>query len=148
MTIQTVSQVGLDLIKEFEGCSLTAYADPASGGVPYTIGFGHTKGVKPGDTINQSQADAFLLSDATTVAALLRPLLNGIVVTQNQFDALVSFSYNLGIGTFAGSTMLKYIRGGNWELAANEFNRFIYGNHKVLNGLVARRAAERALFIS
>ena len=96
----TISQKGIDLIKTFEGCKLFAYRD--SVGIP-TIGYGHTKDVKMGMSITQKQAEEFLKGDIKPVERLLNGM--GINYTQNQFDALVDFIYNLGEGNFKKSTM-------------------------------------------
>ena len=142
--ITTVSQRGIDLIKEFEGLRLTAYRDAA--GV-LTIGYGHTKGVKENDRITAAQAERFLIDDIKAHAA---PVINLVVVplNQNQFDALVSFVYNLGGSAFANSTLLKHLNYGDYDAAAGEFDKWIYASGKPLNGLVKRRAKERLLFES
>ena len=99
-----ISQKGIDLIKKFEGCKLQAYLCPA--GV-WTIGVGHTKGVKKGMVITQRQAETFLKDDIKPVETLLNGM--GINYTQGQFDALTSWIFNLGQGNFKSSTMYKYI---------------------------------------
>lgn len=137
------SQEGLDLIKKFEGCRLTAYKCPS--GV-WTIGYGHTKGVKRGHRITLEDANEYLKKDIKvyekSVSELtLRPL------NQNQFDALVSFCYNCGVNAFKNSTLLKKLNKGDYEGVANEFPRWNKSNGKVLNGLAKRREAERQLFM-
>lgn len=137
-----LSDSGLALIKRFEGCKLSAYLD--GGGVP-TIGYGHTAGVRMGQTITQAQADAYLLADvAATVCAV-----SGMVkvqITQNQFDALVSFAFNLGANALMHSRLLRKLNAGDYAGAADEFLLWDHDNGEQVAGLTARRTAERALF--
>ncbi|MBO5523436.1 MAG: glycoside hydrolase family protein [Roseburia sp.] len=138
------SQAGVNLIKSFEGCRLTAYQDSA--GV-WTIGYGHTSGVKKGMTITEAQAEAYLKGDLGTAENAV----NGKVtysIKQNQFDALVSFTYNVGSGNFGSSTLLKKLNQGDITGAANEFDKWNKAGGKVLEGLVRRRAAEKAMFLN
>lgn len=143
------SQECLDLIKSFEGCKLTAYPDPGSAdGRPWTIGWGTTMGVVEGMTITQEQADAMLADDVQAVARLVNSLVK-VKVNQNQFDALVSFAYNVGSGALGASTLLRLLNEGNYGGAADQFPRWTHGgNGEVLPGLVRRRAAERSLFLT
>ena len=123
----TTSQAGIDLIKSFENCELTAYQDVA--GV-WTIGYGHTAGVYAGMTITQAQAEEFLRSDLKTAENAV----NGKVtypLTQNMFDALVSLTFNIGSGNFGSSTLLKKLNQGDINGAANEFDRWIYSGGEV-----------------
>lgn len=141
-----ISPAGLDLIEQREGLSLAAYPDPGTGGEPYTIGYGHTGGVKPSDTCTLAQASAWLESDVrNTVQALADMIL--VPVTQDQFDACVSLAYNIGISAFRGSTLLRLLNVSKYQAAADEFPRWNKSGGKVLPGLVQRRAAERALFL-
>lgn len=136
------SQNGINLIKQFEGCKLTAYKCPA--GV-WTIGYGHTNGVKSGQTITQAKAEEYLKSDLIKYENYV----NGYVkvsLNQNQFDALVSFTYNCGGGALKTSTLLKKLNNKDYTGASNEFPRWNKSNGKVLNGLVKRRTAEKTLF--
>jgi len=138
-----ISQLGIDLIKRFEGCRLTAYKCPA--GI-WTIGYGHTGNVQKGQKITQEEADRLLKADlivhCNNVSRLVRVPLN-----QNQFDALVSFEYNVGYGNFAKSTLLKLINQKKYDEAAEQFKLWKYARGVVLAGLVRRRAAEKALFL-
>lgn len=139
-----ISQKGIDLIKNFEGCRLTAYRCPAN---ILTIGYGHTgSDVVTGQKITQEQAEKLLKSDllvhCNNVSRLVKAPL-----TQNQFDALVSFEFNVGYGNFASSTMLKLLNQKKYREAAAQFDRWVYANRKVLAGLVKRRAAEKNLFL-
>lgn len=139
-----ISEKGINLIKRFEGLRLEAYLDSVD--VP-TIGYGHTRGVKLGQTITQEQADAFLEEDIHEFELAIQRLVH-VNLTQNQFDALVSFTFNLGIGSLKQSTLLKKLNAGDITGAANEFNRWVYAGGKKLTGLVKRRSAERLMFIS
>ncbi|MDT0206988.1 lysozyme [Serratia marcescens] len=116
------SEQGRDFIKGFEKLRLKAYPDPGTGGKPWTIGWGHTKGVKPGDRITQEQAEAFFSEDLavfelTINSAIKRPM------TQNQFDAMVSLAFNIGGSAFAGSTLAKKFNAGDIKGAADQFPR-------------------------
>lgn len=134
--IMKTSNQGIELIKSFEGCRLTAYLCPA--GV-WTIGYGHTAGVKRGQTITQSQADAYLVSDLEKYENYVN--LTGLVLTQNQFDALVSFTYNCGNGNL--KTLIKNRTCAEIAEAMLLYNK---SNGKKLQGLVRRRKAEYDLF--
>lgn len=140
------SQKGIDLIKTFEGCRLAAYPDPGSGGEPWTIGYGHTGGVQPGDTCTQEQADNWLAADLQKFEKCVSMYVD-VAVTQEQFDALVSFAYNLGCGTLRNSTLIRKLNTGDDVGAAEEFSKWTHASGNVLNGLVARREAERQLFM-
>ena len=144
-----ISNDGILLIKKFEGCSLTAYQD--SVGV-WTIGYGWTqpvagKSVGRGMTITQNTAEQLLLTGLSQYEAGVTNLVNK-PLTQHQFDALVSFAYNLGIKSLGTSTLLKKLNAGDYQGASDEFQKWNKAGGKVLNGLVARRAAERSLFLS
>lgn len=139
------SQDCYDLIKHFEGCRLEAYPDPGTGGVPWTIGYGSTEGVRPGMVITQDEANLRLQNDVRGFADKV----NGMVVTelqQCQFDALVSFAFNLGAGNLRNSTLLKLVNADKFKEAAEEFPRWVRAAGKILPGLVKRREAERKLF--
>jgi spore coat assembly protein SafA len=138
----SLNQKGLDLIKGFEGLRLNAYQD--SGGV-WTIGYGHTGGVKPGDRITQAQAEQYLRQDTGSAQQAVRNAVK-VPLTQNQFDALVSFTYNLGAGALQKSTLLKKLNACDYAGAQAEFGKFVHAGGQVLQGLVRRRAEEAALF--
>jgi len=137
------SNNGMNLIKAFEGLRLAAYQD--SVGI-WTDGYGHTHNVKKGDMITQEQADRFLKEDLA-VAELSIVTNVKVPLSQNQFDALASFIFNLGSGNFTQSTLLKKLNAGDYAGAANEFGRWVQAGGKTLPGLVKRRAAERELFL-
>ena len=143
------SKNGFDLIKRFEGCELTAYQD--SVGV-WTIGYGWTQQVNgvpvgAGMTITQSVADKLLSSGVVQYEQAVSRLVT-VAITQNQFDALVDFVYNLGVSSFERSTLIKKLNDGDYIGAADEFPRWNQAGGKVLSGLTRRRNAERELFLS
>lgn len=137
-----LSQDGVDLIKGFEGLRLSAYQDSAK---VWTIGYGHTTGVQPGDRISTAQAEQLLRQDTAWAQQAVRDQVK-VPLTQNQFDALTSFTFNLGADALAGSTLLKKVNAGDMAGAQAEFGRWIHADGAVLPGLVRRRAAESALF--
>ena len=134
-----------DLIKQFEGCRLQAYPDPGTGGAPWTIGYGHTRGVTQGMTCTQEQAENWLMEDLDKVGMQVTDLLK-VPVTQREFDALCSFAYNAGIGNLAKSTMLKLINECRYSEAAKEFPKWDRAAGKELPGLLRRRKAEEDVF--
>lgn len=138
-----MSQACIDLIKHYESCSLVAYPDPGTGDEPWTIGWGHTGGVKPDDTCTQEQADAWLAQDIEEHRDGVKALLH-VDVTENQMDALTSFAFNVGLGNFRGSTLLRLINAGTPD--STQFLRWVNANGKILPGLVKRRQAEKSLF--
>ncbi len=136
------SKNGLDLTKLFEGCRLTAYRD--SVGV-WTIGYGHTKGVCEGMTCTMEQAEAWLVQDVQEACGAVNRLVK-VGITQNEFDALVDFVFNLGIGNFAKSTLLRKLNALDFHGAANEFEKWDMAGGRHLPGLLRRRKAERVMF--
>lgn len=134
-----------DMTKKFEGCVLNAYPDPGSGGDPVTIGYGHTLFVKKGDTCTQAQADTWLGSDMAIAIKGVQRLVT-VPVGPNQTEALADFVFNVGSGNLAKSTLLKKLNAGDYVGASDEFAKWNLASGKVLNGLVARRAAEKAMF--
>jgi len=140
------SRTGLDLIKKFEGCKLTAYLCPAK--VP-TIGWGFTtwqgKKVQLGLKITQAEADAALLKEYDAYEAKVRKLVKK-PLTANQLGALVCFAFNIGVGALGSSTLLKLLNGGKYADAAGQFARWNKGGRKEVRGLTRRRASEAALF--
>lgn len=143
MKLMTTSNKGKNLIKEAEGLRLTAYVCPA--GKP-TIGWGHTKGVYMGQSITQQQAEDLLVEDITPAERLLNGV--GVNFRQEQFDALVSWIFNLGEGNFRNSTMLKRIfERASDEAITDELVKWIYANKKALPGLMKRRVKEANMFL-
>ena len=138
------SPKGIALIKEFEGLRLKAYLCP--GGV-WTIGYGHTAGVKPGMVISEAQAEEYLKADLISFERYLNGL--GLALNQNQFDALISFIYNVGTGNFSNSTLLRKVRANPQDNSImDEFLRWVYSKGRVLSGLQRRRLAEMKLYFS
>ncbi|MCM8191342.1 lysozyme [Enterobacter asburiae] len=143
------SDKGIALIKQFEGCKLTAYQD--SVGV-WTIGYGWTqpvdgKPIRTGMTIKQETAERLLKTGLVSYESDVSRLVK-VDLTQGQFDALVSFTYNLGARSLSTSTLLRKLNASDYAGAADEFLRWNKAGGKVLNGLARRREAERALFLS
>ncbi len=139
------SDQGLALTEQFEGLRLTAYQDSVG---KWTIGYGHTGAdVTPGLTITQEQASALLLQDVASAVAAVNRLVT-VPLTQNQFDALVDFTFNAGQGNLASSTLLRELNAGNTAGAAAQFLVWVYAGGVQLPGLVKRRQAESALFQS
>lgn len=135
---------GIDIIKKFEGCKLKAYLCPA--GKP-TIGYGHTYGVKLGRVISKAEAEVLLDHDYQDALNAVEELIR-VPLTENQLGALASFVFNLGRGKLIGSTLRKKLNQGDYKGAAEEFDKWVFAGGVKLNGLIARRAAERALFES
>lgn len=143
------SKNGIALIKQFEGCRLKAYKCPA--GV-WTIGIGHT-GLVNGKPITENTTITPLMAEALLAIDLQKfeNAINKVVkkpLTQSEFDSLVSFVFNIGIGAFEQSTMLKLLNQGNFDLAAKQFERWNKAGGKVLKGLTKRRLAEKTLFLT
>lgn len=144
------------LIQQFEGCArkqadgtFAAYPDPGSGGDPWTIGWGSTgPDVKLGVVWTQAQCDDRCAKDLAAFATKVAAVLGGAPATQSQFDAMVSFAYNVGIGNLSSSTLLKKHKAGDYAGAAAEFARWNKAAGKVLPGLTRRRAAESKLYAS
>ena len=142
MTRRAINKAGLELVKSFEGCKLTAYLCPAK---VWTVGYGSTGShVSPGMVITKDQAEELLRSDLRRfedyVAKECAP------ATDNQFSALVSFCFNVGEGALKSSTLRRLHLEGNHDAAAGQFARWNKGGGKVLPGLVRRREAEAALY--
>lgn len=138
-----INHAGRDLIKKWEGLRLKAYKCPA--GV-WTIGYGHTGDVKKGDVITEHQAEAILDVDLDKFERGAENLLD-VQVSDNEFAALVSFAFNLGVGALGRSTLLKLVNAGDKVGAGAQFMKWTYAAGKVVPGLVKRRAAERELFL-
>lgn len=136
------SDAGLALTQHFEGCRLNAYQD--SVGV-WTIGFGHTAGVHPGMSCTQQQAEEWLQSDIHWAEYAVNKYVTA-PLTQSEFDALVDFTFNLGVGNFVHSTLLRLLNAEDYEGAANEFPKWNRAGGKILPGLTARRLAEQEMF--
>lgn len=146
--MENSSRNGLGLIRQFEGCRLSAYLCPAK--VP-TIGWGFTtwngKKVQLGQKITQAEADAALIKEYDDYEAKVRALVK-VPVSANQLGALVSFTFNVGVGALRSSTLLKMLNAGNYAGTAQQFARWDKAGGRVLTGLTKRRAAEAALFVA
>lgn len=150
MTYRTIGQKGLELIKEFEGLKLDAYKCPA--GV-WTIGYGHTTDVSPGQHINEAQAEALLIADLDDVAKGLSSELKDLSLSQNMYDACISLAFNIGLYNFNRSTLKRFLVRHDFKSAAGEFVRWnkargADGQLHPVSGLTRRREAERKLFLS
>ena len=137
-----ISNKGIDLIKHFEGCETEAYLCPA--GVP-TIGYGHIKGVQMGDVITEAQAEEMLVEELTEYENYIHDCVTA-PLNQNQFDAMVSWVFNLGVGNLKSSTLLKTLNIGNYRGVPEQIMRWNKAGGKVLEGLTRRRQAEADLF--
>lgn len=142
-----ISKAGLNLIKEFEGVRLESYKCPAD---VWTVGIGHTDAagppkVTPGMKITLQEAYDILNRDLDQYEAAVTNSVK-VPLTQNQFDALVSFTYNVGIGAFQKSTLLKKLNAGQYDAVPGELMKWTKAGGKELPGLVRRRRAEAALW--
>ena len=138
------SKEGLALIKKFEGCRLESYRCSAN---VLTIGYGHTGGVLETDVITQDDADKLLEEDIAKFEKYVND--NDIVeLNQSQFDALVAWTFNLGVGNLRQSTMLRKLNEGDYQSVPSEMNRWNKAGGKTLDGLIRRRKAEGLLFES
>ena len=139
-----ISLEGLSLIKKFEGCKLEAYKCSA---VVWTIGYGHTTGVKEGDVCTQEEAEKLLRGDIFKFEEYVQDSVK-VDLDQSQFDALVAWTFNLGPGNLRSSTMLKKLNNGEYESVPFEMRRWNKAGGKTLDGLIRRRQAESLLFES
>jgi lysozyme len=145
----------IKLVQEFEGYArdlgdgrVQAYPDPATGGAPFTIGFGTTgPDVKKGTIWTRKQAEDRFTAHLAEFAAKVGKLIGNAPTTQHEFDAIVSLSYNVGVANVAKSTLLKKHKARDYMGAANEFLRWNRAAGKVMAGLTRRRTAERALYL-
>lgn len=140
-----VSAGGVALLVNHEGYRNTSYPDPGTGGAPWTICVGHTgPEVKPRMTVSDEQCRVWLYKDIKTAE---RCLISNVRVPlrQTEWDAYVSFVFNLGCGSFKSSTMLRKLNAGDHAGACNQFPRWVYADKRVLRGLVVRRTAEQNL---
>lgn len=138
---------GLALTESFEGYSETAYPDPVSGAEPYTICWGHVAGVRPGDTATRAQCEAWLLTDVQTVCDAINRDCTWPGVTQEEFDALTDFGFNLGVAALEGSTLWRLLMAGDLAGADAQFQRWDLAGGHVVRGLLNRRQAEQRLFM-
>lgn len=139
-----IGDAGLRIIRSYESLRLHAYL-PTKHDVP-TIGYGHTKDVELTDVCSIAQAEAWLREDCADAEEAVNFLVKSSL-TQNQFDALVSFTFNVGRGALESSTLLKKLNAGDFVGAADEFRKWNKQAGKVLGGLIKRRERERELFL-
>ncbi len=139
-----ISNLGLSLIKAFEGLVLKAYYCAA--GV-LTIGYGHTRNVSKNMLIDKHKAELLLIEDCVTSERQVNKLIN-VPINQQQFDALVSFVFNVGGGALERSTLRMKLNRGDYIGASKEFEKWCFAGGRKLKGLQRRRLAEKALFIS
>jgi len=138
-----LSHNAAEKIAAHEGYRLVAYPDPGTGGKPWTICRGHTKGVYPGMRATPAQCDQWYAEDLR-VAELGVQRLVRVPLKQGEYDALVSFVFNAGETNLRKSTLLRKLNSGDRIGSCNEYLRWIYANKMVLNGLKTRRTDERA----
>lgn len=139
-----ISDKGLEIIKHFEGLELDAYQDVAN---IWTIGYGHTGNVTPGMTITEEEAEALLRQDVRTAERAVARRVT-VELSQDQFDALVSWTYNLGEGNLRSSTLLRKLNAGDYRAVPDEMKRWNKVNGEVFDGLVRRRSSEATLWSS
>lgn len=134
---------GTSLIKNFESCKLASYPDPATGGDPWTIGWGCTRGVTPGMTINQEQADQLFIADIFRLSMAVRTAVHP-TLNNNQFSAAICFAYN--VKSWQKTPLFSYLKAGNFEKAVEHWMLYCKADGAVMAGLKRRREAELALF--
>lgn len=134
----------IQMVRDFEGFRDKAYQ--CSAGV-WTLGYGHTRGVKKGMTCTKDQADMWLSEDLGEAEAAVIKYVK-VPLTDNQYGALVDFTFNLGQGSLASSTLLRLLNDGDYTKAADQFTRWVKADGNVIEGLVRRREAEKKLFLS
>lgn len=139
------NEAGLAIIKGFEGLRLKAYLCPAG---KWTIGWGHTRGVRPGLVVSETEAERLLRLDVEDAEADVLKAIRGVPTTDNQFSALVSFTFNVGVGNLLTSSVLRYHRAGKYKLASAAFMWWVKGGRpkRTIPGLIRRRNAERKLY--
>jgi lysozyme len=142
-----INQAGLRLLMASEGCVLTAYPDPGSGGAPWTIGFGHCgPEVVPGLRITRDEADRLLMEDLAKFEKAVDDLVK-VEIGENQRSAVICFVYNVGVNAFKRSTLLKLMNQRDMAGASRQFSLWTKAGKRVLPGLVMRRRNEAALFM-
>jgi len=143
-----INALGLKILENAEGCRLHAYPDPGSGGAPFTCGWGATgPDIHRGTVWTQAQADARLQQDMAKFEEAVSLADANVPTTDNQFSAMCDLAYNIGIGNFLGSSVLRYHRQGLHAQAASSFMMWTHAAGRELPGLVTRRKAESALYL-
>jgi lysozyme len=141
-----ISKQGIDLIKKYEGFKPYAYLCPAN---ILTIGYGHTRGVRLGQTCTEAEAEQFLIEDLELAEAEVNKVVDKVDLTQGQFDSLVSFTFNLGAGNFQTSTLRRKVLNNPADpTIMGEFGKWVYVRGKVSQGLQKRRLEESKLYFS
>ena len=139
------------LIREFEGLRLRAYPDPATGGDPWTIGYGTTRingqPVAPGSVCTLAEAESYMETDATSMANKIKSWIH-VPCTDNMISAMISLAYNIGIMGLYHSSILSQVNEGDKEAAAHGFRLYVHAAGRVLPGLVHRRQVEAQVFLS
>lgn len=138
-----LSVAGVSLIQKHEGIRYTSYPDPGTGGAPWTICFGHTTGVIPGQVATHEQCQKWLRQDLLVAESCVQRNVK-VPLTQTEYDSYTSFVFNAGCKNFATSTMLVLINKQKYREACNQFPRWKYANKRELRGLVKRRYEEQA----
>jgi lysozyme len=141
-----MNAAGIQLLKLFEGWRPKAYPDPGTGGAPWTIGYGFTRGVRPGDTMTLAEGEARLIREVEEYE-------NGVkaaagTATENQLAAMTCFAYNVGLTGFRGSSVLRFHRAGRFAAAADAFKMWNRAAGREMAGLTRRRQAELELYLS
>jgi lysozyme len=136
------SKSGIQLTEQFEGCRLTAYQDQVG---RWTIGYGHTAGVQPGQVCTQEQAEEWLQEDTAWAVRVVNAAVR-VSLSQGEFDALTDWVFNLGSGNFQHSHLLELVNQGDFTNAANEFQKWDRAGGQVVAGLLRRRIAEQQEF--
>lgn len=145
----TINPSALAILRGAECCRLAAYPDPGSGDDPWTIGWGATgAGIRAGLVWTQAQADARLAGDLGLLAMRMAQACRAVSTSSNQFGAMCSLAYNIGIGNFRGSSVLRFHLEGLHPDAAAAFAAWNHSGHQVLPGLTRRRTAEAALYLA
>lgn len=141
-----INREALELIKDWEGCKLTAYPDPGSkDGTPWTIGYGHTKGVKKGMKIEPEVAEEFLIEDLKVAEAVIAKYIK-VHLNENQYGALVSFIHNIGETQFVEGSVDNYINDNKLNLVPDRIKLYNKNDGKPMKGLINRRNAEVSLW--
>ena len=145
MLHRAINDAGLKIVKDAEGLRLTAYADPATHGAPWTIGYGHTRLVRPHMVIKQAEAEVFLHADLFDAESAVSSHVT-VSLNENQFSALVSFVFNLGAGVLAHSSLIRDLNKSIFEHVPADLLQYNHAAGRVMPGLTKRRKAEALLF--
>jgi lysozyme len=138
-----LNQAGIDLVKKFEGCKLEVYKDLRGFA---TVGYGHRTFLDMRHCISQDEADQLLASDLQKTADALSEMIT-LDLNDNQFSACVCLAFNIGVNAFKDSTLLKLLNGGGVSPASEQFERWAHAGDIIIQGLLRRRLAEKALFL-